>query len=87
MPEHYVLRSCAYSQSEMFVVRDVYDRPARNMSFEDGGRPMPALLRIEWLTPGGWIKGKDGGYPPLYGTWELMPLFAEALTGFQWEPI
>ena len=84
MGEHYVVRSSTFSQSEMFVVRDVYDREPRNWSFVDDAKPMPKLLRVDWLTPDGWISGVEGGHPPLYGPWALLPWFTEALTGARW---
>lgn len=71
--EHFVIRSCAYSQSEMFVVRDVWKHPPRSTA--DGQE----LLRVEWLTPKGWIPGVEGGNPPLCGPWELWTRLADAL--------
>ena len=73
--EHYVVRSSTFSQSEMFVVRDVLNKPAREW---------PRLLRVDWLTPDGWIPGVEGGNPPLFGPWELLPGFAEALGVTEW---
>ena len=81
MKEHYVLRSVTYSTSEMFVVRDVLDKPARSWNHDKTEEEWPKLLRVDWLTPDGWIPGEEGGRPPLYGPWSLLPGFTEALIG------